>query len=191
MNDVLTAAPWTWRFLRGPMTRFFERAAPTWDARYASDPGRVAPLTAALDLLPHSPARVLDVGTGTGAAALIAAERWPDADVTGIDVSPAMIAIAAAKQARSGARFLVADLTELDPSEGYDLVIMMNMPPFFEPVSRLVRPGGHVAKIASRGAVTPFYTSPDKLRAGFGAHGLETVAAGESGPGTYYLARRP
>jgi len=191
MNDLVTAAPWTWRFLRGPITRFFERAAPTWDARYAGDPERLAPLAAALDLLPHAPTRVLDVGTGTGAGALIAAERWPAADVTGIDVSPKMIEIAAAKQARPGVRFLVADVAELDRSEGYDLVIMLNMPPFFEQVSRLVRPGGHVAKIASRGAVTPFYTSAEKLRDGFGARGLETVAAGTAGPGTYYLARRP
>jgi hypothetical protein len=102
-----------------------------------------------------------------------------------------MIELARAKELRPGVRFLVADLAELDPSERYDLVIMMNMPPFYAPVARLVGPGGHVAKIASRGAVTPFYTPAEKLRAGFGARGLETVAAGTAGPGTYYLARRP
>ena len=51
-----------------PLTRFFDRVAPGWDQRYASDPERLVPLTAALDLLPRPPARVLDVGTGTGAA---------------------------------------------------------------------------------------------------------------------------
>jgi SAM-dependent methyltransferase len=191
MNNLVTWAPWSWRLMRGPMRGFFERAAPRWDERFASDPRRLVPLTTALDLLPHPPARVLDVGTGTGAAALIAAERWPDAEVLGIDVSPAMIEVAAAKDVRPGVRFEVADVAELDPGEGYDLVVMANMPPFFAPVSAMVRSGGYVAHVASRGPVTPFYTSAEKLGRGYGRHGLETVASGAAGPGTYYLARRP
>lgn len=176
--------------MRGPMRWFFERAAPTWDARFASDPQRLIPLTVALDLLPAPPARVLDVGTGTGKAALVAAERWPEAEVLGIDVSPSMIELAAAKDV-PGVRFEVADAAELDPNEGYDLVMMMNMPPFFAPVAAITRPGGYVAHIASRGPVTPFYTSAQKLGQGYERHGLETVASGTAGPGTYYLARRP
>lgn len=173
------------------MTRFFERAAPTWDQRFASDPERMVPLKVALDLLPAPPARVLDVGTGTGAAALMAAERWPDAEVTGIDMSPAMIREAAAKDTRPGVDFRVADLAKLDPGAGYDLVIMLNMPPFFAPVSGLLRPGGFVVHIASRGASTPFYTSAKKLRQGFERQGLATFTSGTAGPGTYYVARRP
>jgi SAM-dependent methyltransferase len=191
MNDLITEVPWAWRLVRRPMTRFFERAAPTWDRRFASDPERIVPLMVALDFLPTPPARVLDVGTGTGAAALIAAERWPEAEVTGIDVSPAMIKEAAAKETRPGVEFRVADVSELDPGDGYDLLIMLNMPPFFAPVSGLVRSGGFVAHIASRGPTTPFYTSAEKLAEGFERHGLETVASGAAGPGTYYLARRP
>ena len=192
MNNLVTRAPWTWRLVRGPMRRFFERAAPTWDMRFASDPTRLEPLAAALDLLPHSPARVLDIGTGTGAAALMAADRWPEADVLGIDIAEGMIDVAKEKAAgRPRVRFEAADVAEMERGEGYDLVIMLNMPPFFTPVAALLRPGGHVAHIASRGATTPFYTPPDKLRAGFERRGLETVAAGAAGPGTYYLARRP
>jgi SAM-dependent methyltransferase len=191
MNNAITAAPWSWWLLRGLMRRFFERAAPTWDERYAGDPARLAPLVAALDLLPDPPARVLDVGTGTGAAAFVAAERWPDAQVLGIDVAPTMVAVALAKPAPPGVRFEVADVGELDAGEGYDLVTMLNMPPFCEAVARVLRPGGHVAHIASRGPVTPFYTSAAKLEQRYGRHGLETVAAGTAGPGTYYLARRP
>jgi SAM-dependent methyltransferase len=189
MNNLVTRAPWTWRLVRGPMTRFFDRAAATWDERFASDPGRLAPLAAALDLLPHPPARVLDVGTGTGAAAAMAKERWPGAEVIGIDMSPGMIEMAT--RAHPGMRFLVADVADLDPGEGYDLVMMLNMPPFFAPVSALLRPGGSVAHIASRGSATPFYTSAGRLRQGYQRCGLETVAAGSAGPGTYYLARRP
>jgi malonyl-CoA O-methyltransferase len=190
MNNVITKAPWSWRLMRGPMRMFFERAAPTWDERFASDPKRLIPLTAALDLLPDPPARVLDVGTGTGKAALVAAERWPEANVLGIDVSPAMIELAAGKADRADVRFEVADVAELDPGAGYDLVMMVNTPPFFAPVAAIVRPGGYVAHIASRGPVTPFYTSAEQLERGYERHGLETVASGTAGPGTYYLARR-
>ena len=64
----ITRAPWSWRLLRRPVTRFFDRVAAGWDQRYASDPERLEPLSAALDLLPGPPQRVLDVGTGTGRA---------------------------------------------------------------------------------------------------------------------------
>lgn len=188
---TITRAPWSWRLLRRPVTRFFDRVAEGWDQRFASDPARLEPLTAALDLLPAAPHRVLDVGTGTGAGAMLVAGRWPDAQVTGIDVAPAMIAVARGKTNDPRIRFLVADVASLDPGQGYDLVVLLNMPPFFEQVANLLRPGGHVAAIASRGPTTPFFTSPRTLARGFARHGLETAATGTAGPGTYYLARRP
>jgi trans-aconitate methyltransferase len=188
---TITRAPWSWRLLRRPVTRFFDRVAGGWDQRYASDPERLKPLTAALDLLPAAPQRVLDVGTGTGAAALLVAGRWPDAQVTGIDVAPAMIAVAREKTNDPRIRFLVADVATIDPGQGYDLVVLLNMPVFFEHVANLLRPGGHVAVIASRGPTTPFFTPTRTLARGFARQGLETVAAETAGPGTYYLARRP
>jgi trans-aconitate 2-methyltransferase len=191
VNRTIARAPWSWRVLRRPVTRFFDSAATGWDARYASDPGRLVPLTAALDLLPEAPGRVLDVGTGTGAAAFLVAERWPAAEVTGIDVAPAMIEVARSKPAPPHVRFMVADIATLDPGEGYDLVLLLNMLPFFEQVARLLRPGGHVVAIASRGPTTPFFTPAATLARGFERRGLETVGAATAGPGTYYLARRP
>ena len=173
------------------MTRFFDSVAGGWDQRYANDPQRLEALSAALDLLPATPVRVLDVGTGTGAGAMLASGRWPDAQVTGIDVAPAMIAVAREKATDPRLRFLVADVSTLDPGQGYDLVMLLNMPAFFEHVASLLRPGGHVAVIASRGPTTPFFTPARTLARGFGRRGLETVAAGTAGPGTYYLARRP
>ena len=174
------------------MTRFFDSVAGGWDERFASDPKRLDALTAALDLLPAAPERVLDVGTGTGAAAMLVAGRWSDAQVTGIDVAPAMIDVAREKTKDDPRiRFLVADVATLDPGQGYDFVVLLNMPPFFEHVANLLQPGGHVAVIASRGSTTPFFTPTRTLARGFARHGLETVAVGTGGPGTYYLARRP
>jgi trans-aconitate methyltransferase len=187
---TITRAPWSWRLLRRPVTRFFDRVAEGWDQRFASDPRRLEPLTAALELLPTAPHRVLDVGTGTGAGAMLVAGRWPDAQVTGIDVAPAMIAAAREKTNDPRIRFLVADVATLDPGQGYDLVVLLNMPPFFEHVANLLRPGGHVVVIASRGSTTPFFTPTRTLARGFARRGLETVAAGAAGPGAYYLARR-
>ena len=188
---TLVRAPWAWRLLRRPLTGFFDRVADGWDTRFANDPARLAALAAALDLLPSAPSRVLDVGTGTGAGALLAAERWPDAQVTGIDVAPAMIGVAKQKTADPRVQFLVADVTTLDPGDGYDLVVMLNMPPFFAHVARLLRRGGHVVCVASRGSATPFFVAAATLRRGFERQGLETIAAAAAGPGTYYLARRP
>jgi len=59
-------------------------------------------LRPALDLIGRigaaRPARVVDLGCGTGNVTRILAERWPEAAVTGIDSSPEMLA-AAAKEA--------------------------------------------------------------------------------------------
>jgi ubiquinone/menaquinone biosynthesis C-methylase UbiE len=70
------------------------------------------------------PRRVLDVGTGTGVVALLAAELGHD--VTGVDLSEAMLARARSKGAASGLAvdWRVADAEALPPDlVGYDVVI--------------------------------------------------------------------
>jgi cyclopropane fatty-acyl-phospholipid synthase-like methyltransferase len=126
-------------------------------------------LQAALDRLPTRPARILDIGTGTGAAALELADRYPDAAVVGIDVSAEMVAQASARAAdlSSRVRFLVADIASFEEEEGFDLITMLNMPPFFDRVVALLRPGGFVVNASSYGARTPFFTPPGLLERGF------------------------
>jgi SAM-dependent methyltransferase len=185
-------APWTWRLLRGPVRRFFDGLAPGWDERVsAGSEGRLAPLEDAVSHVERQPGRVLDIGTGTGDGAFFMGSRYPAAEVVGIDLAAAMIEIAKQKASGMGskARFEVADIAGYRPAERFDIVLMMNMPPFFAQVAELVRPGGYVISIASRGPTTPFYTSAKTLEAGFGKRGFRTIAADPAG--TYYVAERP
>ena len=185
-------APWTWRLIRGPVRRFFDSVATGWDERVRSDSeSRLAPLTAAFAHVSRDPTRALDIGTGTGTGAFFLAARYPSATVLGIDLSPEMVVRAKAKAPSRGAdvHFEVADITSFEPQTAFDLVLMMNMPPFFDQVARLVAPGGYVVSIASLGPATPFYTSAATLDRGFSRRGLRSVAVDPAG--TYHVAERP
>jgi SAM-dependent methyltransferase len=91
------------RAVNSAVARFlFDSVALGWDERVRSDsPEYLEPLVAALDRLEASPGRIPDIGTGTGAAALALADRYPDAEVVGIDISAEMVAKAKAAD-RSG-----------------------------------------------------------------------------------------
>ncbi len=52
--------------------------------------------------LEHSPRRVLDVGTGSGAIALAVADELPESEVVATDTSPAALEVARANAARLG-----------------------------------------------------------------------------------------
>jgi release factor glutamine methyltransferase len=79
------------------------------------------------------PARVLDVGTGSGAIALAVAAELPDAEVVATDTSPGALEVARANAARLGladrVRFISGTLPE---DEVFDLVLA-NLPYVAEP----------------------------------------------------------
>lgn len=84
-----------------------------WDpGQYLSHGFADLRLRPALDLLARvgapAPARVVDLGCGTGNTTKLLAARWPAADVVGIDSSAEMLAQAEGE--RSGARFQQADI---------------------------------------------------------------------------------
>jgi len=69
------------------------------------------------------PGTALDAGCGTGAHAVLLAERgWT---VTGVDVAPTALAAAAERAGRAGAsvRWVEADLTTWAPEAPFDLVL--------------------------------------------------------------------
>ena len=87
---AVVARPALWRIFRRPLRAQFDALAPVWEEIIESE--ALAPLAAALERLDGPPAHVLDVGTGTGKAARLVAERFPRAEVLGVDLAPAMIA---------------------------------------------------------------------------------------------------
>jgi SAM-dependent methyltransferase len=190
-TDVVVRRPGLWRLFRGPLRLQFEGLAPHWDGIVS--PGHLDALLAALEPV-EPPRRALDLGTGTGAAALAVAERFPDAEVTGYDLSPRMVAAASAKlppELAGRVSFAVADASALPvPAGSCDLVTLANMIPFFDELARVAAPGGTVVCSFSSGAETPIYVSPERLRRELGARGFAEFAEFSAGAATALSARR-
>jgi SAM-dependent methyltransferase len=192
---AIARAPFLWRVLRRPTQRFWEGAASRWDDRIRPESAEhLAPLEAACDRLEPEPARILELGTGTGAGALMLARRFPGAQVTGVDISHAMIDRARGKapdETRERLRFEVADAASLRYETGeFDLVCQLNLPLYADEIARVLAPGGHVVIASSRGSRTPYYTPERVVRRSLGRRGLDFLPGGRVGEGTYLLARK-
>ncbi len=195
LNRMVVRAPWTWFAIRGPMRRYFDRSAAGWDDRTgAGSVEHLAPLAAALLHVKPAPERALEVGTGTGAGALLIAREFPQASVRGVDLSEPMIQAAIEKvglDPEGRIAFRVADAADLPYGDGsFDLVAHLNMPPFVAESTRILRAGGHVVVASSWGAATPFYTPGPALDWAYAKRGIEPVAAGEAAEGTYWVGRK-
>jgi ubiquinone/menaquinone biosynthesis C-methylase UbiE len=191
-NQVLRR-PGAWRFLRGLMRLQFERLAPVWDNM--RNPDSFAPLEAALGSIETTPGRALDVGTGTGAAAFILAQRFPEAEVVGVDLTGGMIAEAQGKtppELADRVRFQEADAERLPFADGsFDLVTLSNMIPFFDELARVLAPGGPAVFAFSAGPDTPIYVPPERLRKELSRRGFTDFAEFAAGRGTALVARKP
>lgn len=194
LNATVARAPFLWPLLRGPMRSYFDRLAGGWDERVsAGSVEHLAPLAKALLAVSPAPERALDIGTGTGTAALLMAREFPQARVRGVDISEEMIRRA---QARIGldpdgrVAFKLGDAASLPyGDDSFDLVAQLNMPPFFREMTRVLRPGGFAIVASSWGEATPFYTPEVVLERGFRRAGLERIDSGQAVAGTYFVAR--
>lgn len=194
MNATVARAPWLWPLLRRPMRGYFDSLASDWDLRTsAGSVDHLEGLAVAVTNIDREPERILDIGTGTGVAALFLSREFPRASVRGVDMSTEMIRAAQAKvglDPEGRVAFKVADAAELPYGEdSFDLITQVNVPPFFSEIARVLRPGGHVIFVASGGPATPFYTPNPVLERGLRKHGLEPVASGQAGRATYVVGR--
>ncbi|MFD9333508.1 trans-aconitate 2-methyltransferase [Streptomyces sp. NPDC060028] len=137
-------------------------SAPTWDPQqYLRHAGhRTRPfldLLARIPELPARPARIADLGCGPGNVTTLLADRWPEARITGFDLSPEMLHRAKAEYAgpTSGGGsldFRPGDLADWLPEEPYDLIVsnaalqwVPNHPGSFAAWINGLRPGGTFA----------------------------------------------
>jgi ubiquinone/menaquinone biosynthesis C-methylase UbiE len=184
--------PRLWRPLRSLMRLQFDRLAPRWDTMRTPD--HLSSFELALGGVAASPPRVLDLGTGTGAAAFAVARRFPEAQVTGADLSNEMVAEARRKtppELAERVRFEQADAARLPFGDvSFELVTLANMIPFFDELARVLAPGGWALFSFSAGPETPIWVAPERLRAELSGRGFTDFADFQAGPGTALLARK-
>ena len=96
----------------------------TWDPRqyavFADHRGR--PFHELLTRVATTPERIVDLGCGDGPLTLDLAHRWPDAEIVGVDDSPAMLERARELDRSSRVRWVEADVAGYDPGEA-DLIV--------------------------------------------------------------------
>ena len=83
---------------------------------------------------PAGACRILDVGTGTGLIALMMAQRFPEARVTGIDIDAEAVGQASENALESPfkERIMIreGDVTRMEDADGFDAIVCN--PPFFD-----------------------------------------------------------
>ena len=139
------------KLFRAAMGAVFGRLAPRYEDLWKRAPGGWAtattPLREALGdrILGGPPRRVLDVACGTARASSVVTEHFPEADLFGLDLAPAMLRKARAiwPESLPPLHLLVGDAGCPPFAPGsFDLVVVMNAPPEPEAVRELLAPKG-------------------------------------------------
>jgi SAM-dependent methyltransferase len=136
------------------------------------------------------PEKVLDVATGTGYVARRLKRLFPSAEVTGIDISGEMVAVAKHDAVADAVdvNFRVGDAAELPyPDNYFDLVVLQNSIPHTDEMMRVLVPGGKAILIISIGGPWVSFAWP-AVGELFEAAGAESVWGRRAGPGFFGVA---
>ena len=116
-----------------------------------------------------SPASVVDLGCGAGNLTVLLRQRWPGAQVLGLDSSPEMVAAA---PEQDGVAFEVADLRDWAPREPVDVLlsnaVLQWVPGHLDLLPHLVEavaPGGRLAFQVPGNGAEPSHTLCRELAA--------------------------
>ena len=145
------------------MRLLFDGLAGRWD-QIRSDPAYTQGFNEALRLLPKGfrPRQVLDSSCGTGLATGLVLERWPGVRVTGTDISPRMVALAA--EAFPDATFEAASVHDLPYEDGrFDLVVTLDGMLDLSQLLRVLHRKGRLVIVYSMGGTTPISRPVDDV----------------------------
>ena len=135
-----------------------------------------------------NPQSILDLCTGTGLAAFMAAERFPLASVVGVDQSDSMVHIAKGKIAdgdKDRIRFEFGNALELIYNdEEFDLIITSNAPVYLSEATRVLKAGGDVFIAFSFGGKA-FENASSVITRLMEQNGLSLVNLKSSGKGVF------
>jgi ubiquinone/menaquinone biosynthesis C-methylase UbiE len=158
-----------------------------------SSPPPLTPLAAAV-LHVGRPERVLQVACGDGDGVLFLAREFPTARVRGIDADADLVAAATARvglDPEGRVAFKVGGPRRIPfPEDQFDLVASVDARPSPGELARVLRPGGHLILVATRGGATGSGLSGWLLARGLRTHGFEEVAAEDAGAGSFVVMRR-
>lgn len=116
--------------------RFFDSRASQWDAELIKNDGIINTILDNAEI--EAGQDILDVASGTGVLFPFYLQRGV-ASVTGIDISPEMVKIAAAKYADSGNIHVVCgDVEEASFDRKFDRIVVYNAFPHFPEPARLI-----------------------------------------------------
>ncbi len=107
------------------------------------------------EYLPHAPQSIVDLGCSVGMSTMAMQSAYPQAQITGVDLSPYFLTVASYRHSKANINWVHAAAEKTDlPAASYDLVslfLMCHELPqtatleIFQEARRLLKPGGHIA----------------------------------------------
>src|SRR5437868_11974925 len=124
-------------------TEWQGKTGEAWAEEWRRTDRTLAPLNQALlaRASPFEGRRILDIGCGAGATSFAFADALPGAEITGLDLSGALVAAAQARtEGRANVRFVQGDASSWTPDHGrFELIVSRHGVMFFEdPVAAFI-----------------------------------------------------
>lgn len=146
-----------------------------------------------LNHVKNEPEKILDLCTGTGFAAFLAAKHFSNASVEAIDQSSEMIRISQEKSKKEGidnVLFEIGNATDLKYTDNeFDLVVTSNAPIYLSEAVRVLKSGGSILVAFSFGG-DAFIKSRKEISNLLEKNGLTLQKLGSSKKGVFILGQK-
>jgi SAM-dependent methyltransferase len=154
----------------------------------------LTPLAAAVLRVAPPPERVLEVECGDGDGALFLAREFPAARVRGVDRAADRVRAASARvglDPEGRVAFKQGRPQALPyPDAFFDLVVAVDDRVRVAEIARVLRPGGQLILVRTRGADAVGAVIGRLARRRLGRHGVELLESAAAGDGSFSVGRR-